>query len=173
MSKATLLKRKDNAGISDRILGAKNIRRELKANFPNTKFSVKSEIYSGGDSIKVYWTDGPTSETVTAIIEKYQEGTFDGMIDLYSYSGDQFNEDHGGAKYVFGQRDNSVEVEVEQFEKMCDELGLEIDSDVKQSTYGGAWLSIDDSARIFDTWATTYFRQYISKIDFSGNEVTA
>jgi hypothetical protein len=40
-------------------LAASNIRAELKKAFPGVKFSVRSETFSGGDSIDVKWMDGP------------------------------------------------------------------------------------------------------------------
>lgn len=43
---------------------AKAIRQVLKAQFPNIKFSVKSENYSGGDSVRVKYEDGPITEDV-------------------------------------------------------------------------------------------------------------
>ena len=61
---------------------AKMIRKVLKAKFPNTKFSVRSEIYAGGSSINVKWTDGPTSKEVDRVIKPYEGSGFDGMIDM-------------------------------------------------------------------------------------------
>ena len=43
---------------------AKIIRQELAKAFPGIKFSVKSKSYSGGSSIDVGWTDGPTPKMV-------------------------------------------------------------------------------------------------------------
>ena len=90
------------------MVAAKNIRIELKAKFAGVKFSVRSERYSGGDSINVGWTDGPTAKAVDEIIKKYQGGSFNGMIDLYEYNSDSsFNKRHGDAKYIFSNRDYS------------------------------------------------------------------
>lgn len=86
------------------VVGAKNIRLELKANFPGVKFGVRTERFSMGDSIDVKWTDGPTSIQVDSIIQKYSAGSFDGMVDLYTYSHTDFTKKHGDAKYVMGQR---------------------------------------------------------------------
>lgn len=61
---------------------AKLVRAALKRNFPGVKFSVKSETYSGGASINVYWIDGPTRKQVEAVTGNYAGGRFDGGIDL-------------------------------------------------------------------------------------------
>lgn len=81
---------------------AKAIRKELKTAFPGVSFSVKSEAYSMGTSVNVYWTDGPTSKEVNSIIGKYQYGHFDGMIDCYEYSNRR--EDLPQVKFVFANR---------------------------------------------------------------------
>jgi hypothetical protein len=61
---------------------AKLIRKHLKANFPGVKFSVRIDRYSGGSSIDVRWTDGPTKREVETVTHAFQGGRFDGMIDL-------------------------------------------------------------------------------------------
>lgn len=92
---------------SDIVVAAKNIRLELKAAYPATKFSVTTKRFSMGNSIDVRWTDGPTVEQVNKIARKYQYGEFDGMTDCYNYSRSDFNEQHGGAKYVQVTREYS------------------------------------------------------------------
>jgi hypothetical protein len=58
------------------------VRAALKKKFPGVKFSVRSETYAGGASIRVGWTDGPTNPMVEAIAKQYAGGDFDGSIDL-------------------------------------------------------------------------------------------
>jgi hypothetical protein len=84
------------------------IRVELKAAFPDVKFSVTSSTFSMGDSVNIRWTDGPAYDVIDAIISKYQYGHFDGMTDMYEYS----NRVAGipQAKYVHAQRSMSPEV---------------------------------------------------------------
>ena len=60
---------------------AKLIRKDLKANFPGVKFSVRSDTYSMGASIRVKYTDGPAEADVKAVTDKYVGAGFDGMID--------------------------------------------------------------------------------------------
>ena len=104
--KTPKLETKTTSKKSDHALAAANIRRELRAAFPNIKFAVRSSSYSGGDSVDIRWAFGPTSKAVEAITNKYQEGSFNGMIDLYEYASDRtFTATHGSAKYVFCHRD--------------------------------------------------------------------
>ena len=91
------------------VIAAKNIRKELKAAFPETKFSVKSETFSMGHAVRISWTDGPTVRQVEAVADKYEAGKFDGMDDYYTYTTTPFNELFGSAKYVTTSRDYSRE----------------------------------------------------------------
>lgn len=72
---------------------AKLIRKQLKANFPETKFWVTSETYSGGASIDIHWIDGPSSKAVDRIVKGYEGADFDGMIDLKEYKTSWLNPD--------------------------------------------------------------------------------
>lgn len=65
---------------------AKLIRADLKANYPRTRFSVRSSTYSGGASIRVSWIDGATIEEIDRLVKRYEGASFDGMIDLKSYN---------------------------------------------------------------------------------------
>lgn len=64
---------------------AKLVRAALKAKFPGVKFSVRSENYAGGASIRIHWVDGPLAVEVDAIAKKFEGATFDGMRDLKEY----------------------------------------------------------------------------------------
>lgn len=117
---------------------AKLIRLQLKAHFPGTKFSVRTDIYAGGSSIRIRWTDGPTEKLVNAVTAAFAGSGFDGMTD-YKYSkgawlmpdgtaelrtieahygteGDVIEATKDGAipvsfcaDYIFGERDYSAE----------------------------------------------------------------
>ena len=104
-------------------IGAKNIRKELKTAFPGVKFSVRGKSFSGGNSISVHWTDGPTVKAVSAIVGKYEEGRFDGMEDIYKYNNSFFCENFGGTKYLHASR--SVSTYDQVFEAMLAEFGGE------------------------------------------------
>ena len=64
---------------------AKLLRVALKAKFPKVKFSVRSETYAGGASIRVGWIDGPQAWEVDPIAQKFAGADFDGMIDLKTH----------------------------------------------------------------------------------------
>jgi hypothetical protein len=95
---------------------AKLVRKALKAEFPGTKFSVRSDSYAGGASIRVRWTDGPLETQVKAVTSLYNGATFDGMIDLKEYHDSILVDEHGnprvvhfGADFIFTDRDVSPE----------------------------------------------------------------
>ena len=96
---------------------AKLMRSALKAQFPGVKFSVRSDVYSGGASIRVTWTDGPFINDVEKIANRYAGATFDGMIDLKEYhsslvyfDGESVpREVRYGSDFVFCDRDLSDE----------------------------------------------------------------
>ena len=91
------------------IAAAKNLRTQLRARWPGVKFRVTTERYSGGDSLRVRWTDGPAVSLVDAIADRYQAGHFDGQTDCYDYSDSAWTRAFGDAKYVFTSRDYSDE----------------------------------------------------------------
>lgn len=76
---------------------AHNIRIELKAAFPGFKFGVTSDH----NSVDIRWTDGPTSDDVESIVNKYKAGSFNGMEDIYENDPDAtFSDVFGDPKYV-------------------------------------------------------------------------
>lgn len=94
--------------ISSHAATAKAIRKELKAAFPNQKFTVRAQSYSMGDNVNIDWTNGVSTDKVEEITDKYQEGHFNGMEDIYEYS--NRNEDIPQVKFVFTNREISDEV---------------------------------------------------------------
>lgn len=90
------------------IAAAKNARRILARTFPRTKFSVKTSRYSGGDSLRVSWVDGPTTAQVDAIVRPFQGGSFDGLRDCYDYERNAWRDTFGDAKYTFCTRTDSL-----------------------------------------------------------------
>ena len=89
----------------DGVTAGRNIRKILQREFPGVKFSVRKESYG---CIRVGWEDGPTDEQVDKIVEKFQEGRFNGMEDIYELTRHNvWTEVFGGAKYVHTSRDLS------------------------------------------------------------------
>ena len=75
---------------------AKLVRKQLKASFPEFKFSVKTSKYAGGSSINVAWTDGPAAPSVDEVIGHYCGASFDGMTDCKNHHNTLIDGEPGG-----------------------------------------------------------------------------
>ena len=69
---------------------AKLIRRDLKAELPGVKFSVRISRYAGGSSIRVQFKDGgqeteQAKHVAKEICNRYEGKGFDGMTDSTYY----------------------------------------------------------------------------------------
>lgn len=121
---------------------AKIIRKELKENFKGVKFSVKTDTYAGGSSLRISYIDGPTTEEVNKVVKKYEGATFDGMQDLKEnkdiiIDGEAYL---GGPDFIFVHRDLSFEFT----EKVLNEYGISIGDVVyHNSIEGEGCVSID------------------------------
>ncbi|MDR3625325.1 MAG: hypothetical protein P4L45_00745, partial [Ignavibacteriaceae bacterium] len=73
--------------ISNHALCAKTIKAELKQCFPEIKFHIKSESFSGGNSVNISWAFGATQAQIENITKKYEYGYFDGSDDSYHFTG--------------------------------------------------------------------------------------
>jgi hypothetical protein len=136
--------------------GGKNLRRELKDAFPETKFSVRSRSYSGGDSIDINWTDGPTTEVVEKISGKYQQGNFNGMEDIYEYSNSNVWPDvFGGAKYVMTNRSYSNEAYLQAVAEVEKEWGIKLK--VSYTSFNSAYISNEDDKNVDDASNARYW----------------
>lgn len=137
---------------SNHALAAKAIRQEVKQAFPLVAFRIKSRSFSGGSAIDVEWTNGPTSDTVTKLVSKYQYGHFDVMTDCYDITNSR--NDIPQVKYVQIRREVSEDIKQAIFEK-CRE------------TYGG-WenlTSMDEiSEELKKHWHVWRARDYIYRI---------
>ena len=131
---------------------AKQIRKELKENFPKTNFRVTSKTYSGGNSIRIYWIDGPTTKEVNKISGKYEYGHFDGMTDCYEMS--NCRDDISQVKFVFNDRTISNSVNENVF-KMLQE----------SYSFFDKVSHIDETSReLLDHWSVWSAREYVSRI---------
>lgn len=52
------------------------IRAALTAAYPGTRFKVRSNRYTGGGSIRVTWTDGPSVAAVEPLLDRYRRSDF-------------------------------------------------------------------------------------------------
>ena len=122
----------------------KNLRIELKREFPAVKFSVTTRRGTG--SINIDWTDGPTIEQVKKISDKYQEGNFNGMEDIYEYNHAQvWTEIFGGARYVFENRHESPELTL----RAAKEMGFDLPSGICDNYGNLPGLDSDKSRMIY------------------------
>lgn len=94
------LKRSEPNGKRGHALASANLKKLLAHRFPGQVFSVTSDSFSGGNSVRVGWTDGPTHDEVDALADRFQDCDFDGMDDSTHYRHSVFAEMFGGAKYV-------------------------------------------------------------------------
>ena len=62
------------------------IRKGLAQRWPGQVFSVKSDSYAGGSSVRVGWTDGPSESQVRRFTDPLDGEGFDGMIDMAYYN---------------------------------------------------------------------------------------
>ena len=94
--------------VTDAVLVAKHIRKELSIEFPGQKFSVRKESYS---TIYVSWNDGPTRDEVERIIGKHQRCcTRDRWNDdIFDHKDTAFTSVFGGVDYLFCNRDTAPE----------------------------------------------------------------
>lgn len=104
---------------------AKLMRKQFKANFSGTKFSVRTRRYAGGSSIDVTWTDGPTVDQVEQICSLYRNASFDGMTDSYNYWTSLVADESGeveevrfAPKFIFTRR----EISDDFIAHLCEEL---------------------------------------------------
>lgn len=64
---------------------AQLIREALKAAFPGVKFSVTSDTFANGSSVRIEYTDGPSSRQVEAVYSAFESGHFNSQKDMYEY----------------------------------------------------------------------------------------
>jgi hypothetical protein len=139
-----LIREKDEKSPSC-IVAAKNIRKLLKSQFPSTKFSVKTSRYSGGDSIRVEWVDGPTTEQVKKVTDPFTGSTFDGMQDLKSYVTTPFNSLFGDSDHIFADRDYSDSAIQSAIDEVFEKRGTKdgVKPTVEDFRQGRLWQVLD------------------------------
>ena len=90
---------------------ASNARRELKRHFPGTKVSVRYSSFAGGDAVHVDWEDGPTTEEVKKVVDKFADHESDSTGDFMDLAETPFNVLYGGAKFVQTARRSSQQTQ--------------------------------------------------------------
>jgi hypothetical protein len=79
---------------------ATKIRAALKAAFPGTKFSVRSDSFSMGSAVRIRWTDGPTEKQVEKVANTHERIDRDANGEILG----------GGNRYVTCSRETSERV---------------------------------------------------------------
>lgn len=90
------------------------LKEQFKADYPDVKFSVRSDRYSMGASINVSYTDGPPSGEVEKFLKEYEAATYNGHFDMKEYKSHKTQDGMDvayGADYVFVRRDLSAQAE--------------------------------------------------------------
>jgi hypothetical protein len=131
---------------------AKAIRKDLNREFPLITFRVTSKSYSGGNSVRVSWNNGPTSDAVKKVICKYQYGHFNGMEDIYEYTNSR--NDIPQVRHVFADREVSQDIKDKVFEYL-------------QSTHAhfNEVKTMDESSQVLmNHWSVWTAREYIYRI---------
>ncbi len=132
---------------------AVNLRAEFKKLWPKVKFTVRKDGY---DTVRVGWTDGPTTAEVKAVTGKYESGYFDGMDDCYHYSKNAFGEVFGDCRYVFENRSHSVEQMREAVAAVAFDYGWKPEEIPEIGTYSDGEAYIDcrynDNQRLIYAW---------------------
>jgi hypothetical protein len=89
------------------------IKQYMKKKYPSVVCAAVSQVYSGGDSVNVYLSDergnsvgDEIQKDVDRFGSKFEEGSFNGMIDMYEYRDEIISTDNdtkinGGVKYLF------------------------------------------------------------------------
>jgi hypothetical protein len=140
---------------------AKKIRYVLVSEFWSTKFSVKTKRYSGGSSIDISWTDGPTTKAVDDKVSRFSGATFDGMTDSKGYQDfETFIEDgkvvhvHMGVDYVFARRDVSMYQERLEDARKYIVANCKIEGEGAGAKFGNQWVG-DLAGAMVSAWDFT------------------
>lgn len=129
---------------------AKLVRKALKEAFPEIKFSVRSDTYSGGASIRVRWTGGPITSQVEAIAKVFEGADFDGMTDYKSHNSHALDGEpvSFGADFIFCNRDSDNVAEdkaaeifaktpVDSWPSLASRFGLSFQTACRIADYAG------------------------------------
>ena len=103
---------------------AKEIRKELKKEFPGVKFSVRSS--RSGGSINIHWTDFPTEKAVKEITSKYESIRYDERTHEILC---------GGNTFVFRTNHWSDEMKETIKENLIKKYGVEFYNEYINETY--------------------------------------
>lgn len=136
---------------------SKAVRAELKKEFPNVKFRVRTDVYR----IEVDYVDGPAYDTVRKIMDKYEMGHFNSMEDIYEY--DNSREDVPQREYAFVER----EISLEYGQDALDEFNKYWNTDCKPNVRDSYMYEIPVISSIQDIDWNRQWIEFINKYNFS------
>lgn len=128
---------------------AKIARQILRDTFPGVKFSVNTDKYSGGSSIRVRWTDGPTEAEAQAAIGQIEGRGFDGMTDSsylrppFEWKGERLQ----AYCFLFCNRDHSADLLRAVAPDVCDRYGLAV-PEIHETESGQGYIDHGDDKPI-------------------------
>ena len=147
------------------------IRKLLKAHFPACKFSVRSDF----NSVRIGWTDGPTTKQVDALTAGLEASHFDGMTDSYNYDRDSVVMVDGkafrpGCQYIFTNRDTSAAFARRCAEQIARYFGVAV-PEIKDA--GRSWTLGDNNARVEQAgeyWSTLIHQAACDRTRFARHD---
>lgn len=152
---------------------AKLLRKALKQAHPGVKFSVRSDVYAGGASIRVVWTDGPFEAEVAKTTGLYNGATFDGMIDLKSHHESILVDDDGnarlvhfGADFIFTNRKISDAYRTQIEQVVADATGEPFDQE-REYAFPMRWDGDMEHLRIAMSGHWTTGRDMVHRLSFA------
>ena len=105
-----------------------------------------------GDSVNVSWDDAMTTDTIDAIINKYEYGTFDGMTDCAGSRDSVFMDLFGSSRFVNSNRHLSDEA----YNKTAVKMGYpQAVFSHKTGQFDGVSYDINEMIKR-ETWATVF-----------------
>lgn len=122
-------------------LCAIEIRKILKKEFPETKFSVRSSNFAGGNAVNVEYINGPTEDQIKEKIGHFQYGHFNGMEDIYEYSNNI--EGLPQTKWLSINRELTEQVQRQIAERIKQEYGIDQPTEDlgKSFEWNGRWIN--------------------------------
>lgn len=119
---------------------AREVRAALKRAFPGVTFSVRCSNYSGGSSVSIGWTDGPTTRAVERVTGRYEGKSFDGRDDSTHYH--PVTLDSGEivetGSYIMTNRSYSQMAQARAAQRFAQAVGQPLDV-VAGPNYAGTW----------------------------------
>ena len=123
-------------------LVAIEIRKELKAKYPNIKFSVTSDY----DSVRIKYNFGVSTKQIESLCGKYEMGYYDGQEECYKNS--NRNNSIPQCKYVFIDRNKTWDVKKSVVEYICQKFNLDMNN--RHEIEGYSYLSVINDIEIIE-----------------------